>query len=57
MTTKELITKLLEYDMDSEIVVAHQGKWHDVVDIWFRHNGHGRECKVILEAENDEYRG
>lgn len=57
MTTKELITKLLEYDMDSEIVVAYQGEWHDVVDIWFRHNGHGCECKVILEAWDDEDRG
>jgi hypothetical protein len=55
MTTKELITKLLEYDMEAEIVVAYHGKWHDVVDIWFRHNG--CECKVILEAENDTDRG
>jgi hypothetical protein len=56
MTAKELITKLLEYDMDSEVVVTHQGKLHDVVGIGFRHNGQGRECKVILEAEIDDGR-
>lgn len=34
MTTKELITELLEHDMNMRIQIAAKGKLYDLDDIW-----------------------
>lgn len=44
MTVRELIIKLLEYDMNTQVQIAKQGGLHDIIDVW-------QGDIVILEAE------
>lgn len=44
MTVRELIIKLLEYEMDAQVQIAKSGELYDIIDIW-------KGDIVILEAE------
>ena len=46
MTVRELIIKLLEYEMDAQVQIAKQGELHDIIDAWVR-----KGDIVILEVE------
>ena len=44
MTVRELIIKLLEYEMDAQAQIAKNGELYDIIDVW-------KGDIVILEAE------
>ena len=44
MTVRELIIKLLDYEMDAQVQIAKHGELHDIIDVW-------QGDIVILEAE------
>lgn len=43
MTVRELIIKLLEYEMDAPVQIAKNGELYDIIDVW-------KGDIVILEA-------
>ena len=44
MTVRELIIKLLDYDMNTQVQIAKQGELYGIIDVW-------QGDIVILEAE------